>query len=104
MGAAFATLISEIVLLTISWNVAKRATTLTIDIVKMLKLTFIGSFSVLLGYSLKKFEIYFLWNLIFVVAIYVTFSYYLNAIPKSAVKNYLNSLKGKWTKQTSQSL
>ena len=43
-------------LLTISWNVAKRATTLTIDIVKMLKLTFIGSFSVLLGYSLKSLK------------------------------------------------
>ncbi|MFA4995818.1 MAG: flippase [Patescibacteria group bacterium] len=104
IGAAYATLISEVVLLAISWNVAKKATEISLDWARITKLVSIGLFSVLFGYFLKRFDIYFLINMLFTVITYVALSYFLDAIPKSVVNNYLISLKSKWTKKTSPSL
>jgi len=100
LGAAWATLLSEIVLLTLGYLSSRKVLNIYFDYWRMLKLLVIGALSVLLSLGLKMYFsnliVIFLYNLI----IFVGGSYLFDAIPRQIVKSYLGYLKQKWLKRS----
>lgn len=96
-GAAVSTVLSEIVLMLASLLIARRVISVNFNYKKIFKLFLAGGFSVLIAFSIKETtNIYFLFNLAIMLAFYVLFAYYTEAIPVSSLDNYLLSLKKKW--------
>jgi len=98
IGAAYATLISEMVLITISYTITKRVVDVRLDLLRIFKLFFIAALASLLGFFIKESGVYFLANILIISLFYLLCSYFFNAIPKDKVDSYLNSLKKKWSK------
>lgn len=98
IGASYATLISEVIMMSIGWFIVRKSMGLSIDFFRIFKLILIGFVSSIFGLLLKRTEIYFLINILFVLSLFSLLSYYIDAIPKPAVNNYLISLKNRWEK------
>lgn len=95
IGAAYATLISEIALVTTGFLIARKQVTITIDYIRIIKLFFIALFCILLGFTLKNTSLYFLLNLALILAIYLLLAYKWSAIPQNSVNSFLASLRSK---------
>lgn len=97
-GAALATMISEVILLTATYQVTKHIINIKIDFAKIAKLILIALICIGLGFLIKNTGIYFLFNLVFIFGAYLFMSYYLKAVPNENINNYFYSLKNRWTK------
>lgn len=98
IGAAWTTLISEIVLITISYIITSRVIKVRMDVMQIFKLLIIALASSLLGFFIKKTGVYFLVNILMISLFFIFCSYIFNAIPKSKVDDFLGSLKRKFVK------
>lgn len=96
IGAAYATLFSEIVLLSLGFLAASRVVTIRPDYLRIFKLILVGAVSVILSIALKKvvpnFILIFLFNIIF----YLTVSYLIDAVPRETINSYLITYKKRW--------
>lgn len=99
IGAAWATLICEIALMTIGYLVARKSIPIKIDLKRVAKLIVISILATVVGFILKSAGLYFIINMIFVALFYIVLSYLSDAIPRQTTDEYLLSLKSKWQKR-----
>jgi len=97
VGAAASTLVSEIILLTISWWAVRRSIEFDIDFIKITKLILTGIVISTAGYFLKRSGINFILNISLLLLGFAAFSYWIKAIPRETVSNYITSVRRRWT-------
>lgn len=95
-GAAWATTISEILLIIAGYLISRRVLNIYFDWIRILKLLVIGTMSVLIAILLKKFGLNFIINILLILSFYGLTSYYSDAVPKGTVREYLKVIKNKW--------
>ncbi len=98
-GAASATLISEILLIFISWLAIRKSVAINLDLVRIFKLILISTGLVTLGIYVRTLNVNFLFNITILMALYFAISYASNAIPRSSFDNFLSSYKRKWLRR-----
>ncbi|MEK9155678.1 MAG: flippase [Patescibacteria group bacterium] len=96
LGAAIATLASEIILLVIGYTVARRALDINLDTGRISRLLAVSVVSILVAQYLKHLGLYFIVNITLTASFYVGLAYIFDAIPKNLVRGYLKSLSLKW--------
>lgn len=96
-GAAATTLISEIVLFFVTFYTVKKFLPFRPDYIRIFKLIFVATMSILLGYLLKS-VLPFILNLIFILALYSLLAYYIHAFQKELIDKYLSFLRAKFSK------
>jgi len=98
IGAAYSTLVSEIILTIIGFVVTKKLIEIKFDLSRIFKLIFISFVASIFGFLMKQLGLSFIANLFIVTIIYCFFAYFSDAIPKRIINEYLLSLKLKWLK------
>lgn len=96
-AAAYTTLASEILLLVFGLSAARKIIPLSVDFWRIAKLICTAVVSIGLAYLLKFSGIYFIISIILSIGFYVMFSYLIDAVPRHMIKDYLISVKSKWT-------
>lgn len=101
-GAAWATTVSEIMLLLIGVIVCSKIVNVYFDWKRISKLASIVILLTILAFVLKSIRINFLINIGLMFTAYSLLAYYLDAVPQGTVKEYLKVLKNKWQNLFSQ--
>ncbi|MEI8061415.1 MAG: flippase [Candidatus Berkelbacteria bacterium] len=96
-AAGAITLASEILLFFLGFYKARTIIPIKIDFIRISKLILSAAIAIVIGFSLQAVGVYFILAIIINTAFYVLFAYYIDAIPKEIVHQYLLSLKKKWT-------
>lgn len=99
IGAASATLISEIILFLLGLWAASRAVKVRLDYARIGKLILVAGLSVALSLFLKAIVSNFIVILIFNAGFYLSVSYLIDAIPRVTINSYLKTYKLRWQKK-----
>lgn len=97
IAAAYTTLASETLLLVFGMSAARKIIPLSVDFWRISKLIFAATASIGVAFLLKLTGIYFIFSIILSVGFYILLAYLINAVPQHMIKNYLTSVKNKWT-------
>lgn len=97
IAASYTTLASEILLLVFGLSAARKIIPLSVDFWRIAKLIFAAAASVGLAYLLKFSGIYFIISIILSIGFYIMLAYLIDAVPRQMIKDYLFSVKSKWT-------
>ncbi|PIU24476.1 hypothetical protein COT12_00800 [Candidatus Berkelbacteria bacterium CG08_land_8_20_14_0_20_39_8] len=96
-AAAATTLASEILMLTIGFLKIRKIIPLQIDFVRLGKLLLSATVAIFISFGLNIFGLYFILSIMIGISIYALLAYTIDAVPKEMVKDYLTSLRSKWT-------
>lgn len=96
-AAAYITLFSEILLLTLGLSKVLTILPLKFDSGRLLKTALCATASIVVGFIFKIFGINFIIGIFSSLVLYSLLAYSIDAIPKSMIFEYLLSTKKKWT-------
>jgi len=97
-GAAWATTISEAILLIFGYFVAKKIINVYFDFRRLGKLVLIATVLTILAFILKSTGINFLLNISLLLTSYCLLAYFTNAVPRVLINQYFDVLKDRWKK------
>ncbi|MCX6810345.1 MAG: flippase [Candidatus Berkelbacteria bacterium] len=101
-AAGATTLASEILLFCLGYFKTKKIIPIRIDLLRIAKLIFSAAISITLGIFLRQIGVYFILAMIVSTSLYLLLAYQIDAMPKELIREYLSSIKNKWTNQNSQ--
>jgi O-antigen/teichoic acid export membrane protein len=93
-GAAASTLISEIVLISITYLTVQQFFTIRVEFYRLCKMIFFALVAACFAFLLKP-HLYFLINLSFTLIVFTALSYLTDSLPKTKVDDYLKLIKSK---------
>lgn len=91
MGAAFTTLVSEIVLVGIYFYYTKKLVSYSVDWKFISKNVLITLLTIIMGFIIKNIDVYFIFPLAITIAIYFLLSQITKLAPISSIKNLIRS-------------
>jgi len=92
-AAGVITLISEILIFSLGFSKITTIVPIKINFSMIVRLIFSAVFAIICSLALNLTGIYFIVSMVAGVIIYLLVAYFINAIPKEMIKNYLLSLK-----------